>query len=123
MGDILEAWEAAVGPEIARNAWSARFQRDGTLIVHTQDAIWGFELTSRASEISPRLPGKPALKFVPGPLPEPGSVPAPATPQGLPPVTLAQREQAAAWAAAIDDPELRELVEKAAKASLARGSG
>ena len=73
MGDILEAWVAAVGPEIARNAWPARFQRDGTLIVHTQDAIWSFELGQRAAEITTRLPRKPALKFVPGPLPEPGA--------------------------------------------------
>ena len=51
MGALLAAWEAAVGPEIARNAWPARFQRDGTLIVHTKDAIWGFELGHRAGEI------------------------------------------------------------------------
>ena len=69
---LSRAWQAAVGDEIARNAWPARFQRDGTLIVHTKDAIWGFELGHRAAEIAERLPGKPALKFVPGPLPEPG---------------------------------------------------
>src|SRR2546423_654304 len=123
MGEILEAWEAAVGPEIARNAWPARFQRDGTLIVHAKDAIWGFELQSRAPEISGRLPKEPPLKFVPGPVPEPGSEPAPATPQGAPPATLEQRSRAAEWASAIDDPELRELVARAAETSLARGSG
>jgi hypothetical protein len=123
MGDVLAAWEAAVGPEIARNAWPARFQRDGTLIVHTQDAIWGFELGHRAPEIRERLPGKPALKFVPGPLPEPGSEPASATPRGSPPVTLEQRRQGAEWAAAIEDDDLRKLVARAAALSLARGSG
>jgi hypothetical protein len=123
MGDVLEAWEAAVGPEIARNAWPARFQRDGTLIVHTQDAIWSFELGHRAAEISARLPSKPALKFVPGPLPEPGSDPTRATPQGSPPVTLEQRARAAEWAAAIEDEELRSLVARAAEISLARQSG
>ena len=61
MGDVVAAWPAAVGEEIARNAWPARFQRDRTLIVHTRDAIWGFELGHRAAEISSRLPGKPAL--------------------------------------------------------------
>ena len=123
MGDVLEAWEAAVGPEIARNAWPARFQRDGTLIVHTQDAVWGFELGQRAAEITPRLPGKPALKFVPGPLPELGSAPTTATPQGSPPVTLEQHELAAKWASQIEDEELRTLVARAAEISLARHSG
>ena len=120
MGDVLAAWEAAVGPEIARNAWPARFQRDGTLIVHTQDAIWGFELGHRAAEITARLPGKPALKFVPGPLPAPGAEPTQATPEGSPPITLEQRAKAAEWASEIDDRELRDLVARAAEISLSR---
>jgi len=122
MGDVVAAWPAAVGEEIARNAWPARFQRDRTLIVHTRDAIWGFELGHRAAEISSRLPGKPALKFVPGPLPEPGAEPPQATPRGAPPATLEQVEQATRWASEIDDEELRALVARAAAASLARGS-
>ena len=123
MSELLAAWPAAVGPEIARNAWPARFQRDGTLIVHTKDAVWGFELGQRAAEISERLPGKPDLKFVPGPLPEPGAEPIPATPPGSPPVTLEQQQRAAAWASRIEDEELRELVARAAALSLARRPG
>jgi hypothetical protein len=122
MGDVVAAWPAAVGEEIARNAWPARFQRDRTLIVHTRDAIWGFELGHRAAEISARLPGKPPLKFVPGLLPESGAEPSQATPQGSPPATLEQIEQATRWASQIDDEELRALVARAAAASLARGS-
>lgn len=122
LGDVLAAWEAAVGAEIARNAHPARFQRDGTLVVHCKDAIWGFELQSRAAEIGPRLPGAPPLKFLPGPLPEPGADPD-ATAAELPAATLEQRAQAREWAAAIEDPELRELVANAAAASLARASG
>ena len=68
-GDAVTAWPAAVGDEIARNAWPARTQPDGTLVVHVRDAIWGFELTQRATEISERLPGRPRLRFTPGPLP------------------------------------------------------
>ena len=123
MGAVLEAWEGAVGPEIARNAWPARFQRDGTLIVHTRDAVWGFELGQRAAEITERLPAKPALKFVPGPLPELGQEAAAATRQGPPPVTLEQQEQAARWAAEIEDEELRNAVARAAALSLARRPG
>jgi hypothetical protein len=123
MGAVLEAWEEAVGTEIARNAWPARFQRDGTLIVHTRDAVWGFELGQRAAEITERLPAKPALKFVPGPLPEHGAEPTQATPQGAPPATVEQQEQAAEWASKIEDEELRTIVSKAAALSLARRPG
>ena len=119
MGDVLAAWEGAVGPEIARNAQPARFQRDGTLIVHCKDAIWGFELGHRAAEIAERLPGKPALKFVPGPLPESGAAPA-GDAAAPPPATVEERAKAAEWAAAIEDEELRRLVARAAAASLAR---
>ena len=123
MGAVLEAWEEAVGAEIARNAWPARFQRDGTLIVHTRDAVWGFELGQRAAEITERLPAKPALKFVPGPLPEFGADPTEATPPGSPRVTLEQQERAAKWASEIEDEDLRNLVAKAAAMSLARRPG
>src|SRR5262249_55901776 len=118
MGDILRAWDAAVGLEIARNAQPARFQRDGTLVVHAKDSVWAFELQNRAAEIRQRLPDMPALKFVPGPLPEPGAEPPPATPQGSPPTTLEQRRTAAELASAIEDPELRQLVERAILSSL-----
>jgi hypothetical protein len=120
MSETVEAWPAAVGAEIARNAWPARFQRDGTLIVHTKDAIWAFELGHRAAEIAARLPGAPALRFVAGPLPEPAAEePAPAPPAA----TLEEQRQAAEWAASIEDEELREAVAKAAAASLAARPG
>src|SRR5215470_9245947 len=76
-GDVVGAWPSAVGDEIARNAWPARTQPDGTLVVHVRDSIWGFELTQRAAEIAERLPGQPRLKFVPGPLPETATEPPP----------------------------------------------
>jgi hypothetical protein len=117
MSETVQAWPAAVGPEIARNAWPARFQRDGTLIVHTADAIWAFELGHRAAAIAERLPGAPKLTFVAGPLPEPAASeePAPAPPAA----TLEERRRAAEWAAAIEDEGLRKAVAKAAAASLA----
>jgi hypothetical protein len=118
MGDILRAWEAAVGPEIARNAQPARFQRDGTLIVHAKDSVWAFELQNRAAEIRPRLPEQPPLKFVPGPLPEPGAEPPPATPQGSPPITLEAKEKAAEIASVVEDPALRDAISKAIERAL-----
>jgi hypothetical protein len=116
-GDAVTAWPVAVGEEIARNAWPARTQPDGTLVVHVRDAIWGFELTQRAGEISERLPGRPKLRFTPGPLPD-------ATPEAPspPPVEASpeQEREAAAIAAGIEDPSLRESVAKTIRAALAR---
>jgi hypothetical protein len=122
IGDAVAAWPAAVGAEIARHAWPARFTRDGTLLVNTRDAVWGFELTQRAAEISSRLPTKPKLKFAPGPLPE--ATPECADPalRRPPEATLEQAREAAEWASEIEDAELRELVARAARASLARAA-
>jgi Dna[CI] antecedent, DciA len=116
-GDAVTVWPAAVGDEIARNAWPARTQPDGTLVVHVRDAIWGFELTQRAAEISERLPGRPRLKFTPGPLPDMSPEPSPATPVEVSPE---QAREAAAITAGIVDPDLRESVAKAIKRALAQ---
>jgi Dna[CI] antecedent, DciA len=116
-GDAVTTWPAAVGEEIARNAWPARTQPDGTLVVHVRDAIWGFELTQRAAEISARLPGRPRLRFTPGPLPD-----APPEPTPEPPVEASpeHEREAARLAAGIEDPNLRESVAKVIKAALVR---
>jgi Dna[CI] antecedent, DciA len=123
IGGVVDAWPSAVGDLVARNAWPARVQRDGTLVVHTKDAVWAFELGHRSAEILGRL-GQDvnAIRFVPGPIPE-------ATLEesghaGASPVraTAEQVEQGAALAAGIADEELREQVAKAAAASLARAA-
>ena len=116
-GDAVAAWPAAVGEEIARHAWPARTQPDGTLVVHVRDAIWGFELTQRASEISSRLPGRPRLRFTPGPLPDAAPGPPPSRPAEPSP---AHAREAAELTAGIVDRDLRESVAKAIKAALAR---
>jgi hypothetical protein len=116
-GDAVTAWPAAVGAEIARHAWPARTQPDGTLVVHVRDAIWGFELTQRAVEISDRLPGRPRLRFTPGPLPD-------VSPESPPPPPVEtspeHAREAAVLTAGIEDRSLRESVAKAIKAALAR---
>jgi Dna[CI] antecedent, DciA len=121
MAPLVEAWVAAVGPEIARNAWPARLSRDGTMHVHTQDSIWAFELTTRAEEIRERL-GEAAprkLAFAPGPLPEP--LEPPASRRGRAPVepSAAHIAKADSLTRVIRDEELRKVVAKAAAASLA----
>ena len=115
----MTAWPEAVGAEIARSAWPARFQRDGTLIVHTRDSVWAFELTQRAGQIQERLEGVDAIKFVPGPLPEasaedvatPATAPAVASPE--------QRRRAREIASEIADEDLRKIVTKAIEQGLA----
>jgi hypothetical protein len=118
-GDAVTAWPVAVGEEIARNAWPAKTQPDGTLVVHVRDAIWGFELTQRAGEISGRLPGRPKLRFTLGPLPD-------TTPEQPPPppleVSPEHAREAAAMAAGIEDENLRESVAEVIKTALARAS-
>src|SRR5260370_13650791 len=95
IGEAVEAWPGAVGEEIARNAWPARFTRDGTLVVHTRDSVWSFELTQRADEIATRLSNVKFVRFIPGPLPEGAAEQPQATPQGSPPPTPEQVAQAA----------------------------
>jgi hypothetical protein len=122
MAPLVEAWPAAVGVEIARNAWPARIARDGTLHVHTQDSIWAFELTSRAEEIRARLgPLAPKrLAFAAGPLPEP-LVDTPDRARERPPKPSPEVvAQAESLVRGIRDTELRKVVAKAAAASLSR---
>src|SRR5471030_2894084 len=79
MAELVERWPAAVGEAIARQAWPARIARDGTLHANTTDSVWAFELGQRAAEIAGRL-GVPAVRFAPGPLPEPAADQTPAAP-------------------------------------------
>ena len=121
MAPIVEAWPAAVGAEIARNAWPARLARDGTLHVHTTDSIWAFELKSRAEEIRARLGAvAPAgLTFAPGPLPEPLET-APAERRASVAEPAAEHvAQADSLARVIRDEDLRKVVAKTAALSLA----
>lgn len=126
---ITSAWPSAVGETVARQAWPLRLGRDGTLHIATSSATWAFELSRLEREILERLDGElapgqapPKLRFAAGPVPEPGAlgeptgaVPAP----GLVP-TPEEAAMADAAAAVIDDSELRALVARAARASLAK---
>jgi hypothetical protein len=127
MAQIVEAWPGCVGAAVARNAWPARIARDGTLHVATASSAWAFELAQLEPTVRQRLgaalaeDAPPRLRFAPGPLAEPA--PAPVDPARDAPPEPAEEDRAAARraATAIDDDELRALVERAAAASLARG--
>jgi len=123
-GAIVRVWPRAVGETVARNAWPARIARDGTLLVHTASSTWAFELGRLAETILTQLgaelgKGTPrALKFAAGPLPEARAEAVTGRPAAGPAGTAEQRAEAAAIAAGIVDEELRELVARAAAASL-----
>jgi hypothetical protein len=128
LAEITAAWPAAVGEAVARQAWPQRVARDGTLHVATSSATWAFELDRLAPEIQEQLaaalgPSAPAkLRFRVGPIPGHGRTSdEPAAASGEPLRTTPETASAAhAAAGEIEDPELREIVEKAARASLSR---
>jgi len=119
MSDVVAAWPAAVGPQIARNAWPARIARDGTVHVHTTDSVWAFELAHQAQAIAGRL-GVAGLRFAAGPLPEPAEDPSTTTAAAVPEPSPAERSQAAAIAGVVHDPDLRDRIARAVSLSLAR---
>jgi hypothetical protein len=124
--EIARSWRAIVGDAIARSSSPRRFGRDGTLHVATVSATWAYELDRLAPDVLDRLraalgaDAPVALRFAPGPVPEP---PAPEEPPGavdVLPTSAVDRREATELAAAISDSELRALVTRAVAASLAR---
>ena len=129
LASLTAIWPEAVGDAVARKAWPLRLARDGTLHVAVASATWANELSLLQDEILAALRGKlgaespTRVRFAVGPIPEPepplepagGTVPR--TLEVPPEVEL----EADAAAAEIGDPELRELVARAARASLLKG--
>ena len=125
---VTRVWPEVVGDAIARAAWPQRIGRDGTLLVAASSASWAFELGLLADEILAKLvpavgQGAPtAIRFSPGPVPEP---PAPVASPGpaLPPeIDAATRQLADELTAGMADGELRATIARAAAASLAKAA-
>lgn len=128
MTEIVRAWPAVMGEQIARNAWPARISRDGKLHVATASSAWAFELAQLEPKLLERLgealgDATPAgLRFAPGKLPELSAEDDAGPSKGLREPTAEEHELAAAMASGIEDESLRKIVAKAAAASLARSS-
>ena len=127
LAELTAAWPAVVGDAVARNAWPLRLARDGTLHVAAASATWAHELDLLRETILDGLSARlgdtapTRLRFAAGPIPEPPTPREPPAAPGMPtevPPEIAS--EAAAAAAEIDDEELRELVARAARASLLR---
>lgn len=125
LGRIVAAWPGAVGVQIAANSWPARVARDGTLHVAAASSTWAFELTQLETQVCERLAaalgeGAPArIRFAVGPLPERGPESVEEVRRTGPEVRAEHRTKGAELARGIADPKLRELVARAAAASLA----
>jgi hypothetical protein len=127
MAELVATWPGTLGKAIAHNAWPARLARDGTLHVHTRSSAWAFELAQLEREIQERLrmalgEATPArLSFAVGPVPD--HPPAGVEERLEPPPSPGEQERAAAaeLTRSLGDEELRNLVARAAAASLARG--
>jgi hypothetical protein len=125
---ITEVWPHAVGETVARKAWPLRVSRDGTLHVATASATWAHELgllqdrilTALGERLGDAAPA--GLRFAAGPIPEPGaaSTTSETVERATPDVPPEIAREAALAAREIDDPDLRELVSRAARASLLR---
>jgi hypothetical protein len=124
MPALVEAWPAVVGDTIARHAWPARVSRDRTLLVNTSSSTWAFELTQLAPTILGRLStavgedAPQALRFAPGPIPEPPAEPPPTIAKPSFAATADATARARELTAQISDAELRERVAGAAALSL-----
>jgi hypothetical protein len=123
---VTDAWPRCVGAAIARSAWPRRLARDGTLHVATVSSTWAFELDRLAGDICARLQealgedvAPRALRFAPGPVPEPPADDAKTVPRMASP-TAESRSEGERIAAGIADDALRRLVARAAAASLDR---
>jgi len=125
---LTAAWPEVVGDAVARHAWPLRIARDGTLHVATASSTWAHELGFLSDEILERLraqlgPDAPTkVKCAVGPIPEVDRADEEA-PEPFPAdddMPFEVRSEAAAVASAITDPELREVVARAARASLLR---
>ena len=125
---LTAAWPTVVGDAVARHAWPLRIARDGTLHVATASSTWAHELGFLSDEILERLRAQlgtdapTKLRCAVGPIPEVDRSDE-ESPEPLPDeddMPFEVRSEAAAVASAITDPELREVVARAARASLLR---
>jgi predicted nucleic acid-binding Zn ribbon protein len=129
MAEVVAVWAEAVGAAIAKNAWPARIGRDGTLHVSASSSAWAFELGLLEGTILQRLrsalgqDAPPRLRFTPGTMPELPSEPVEESgPRSELSIGPAERRAGVDLASGIVDDELRDLVARAAAASLARAA-
>ena len=128
MAELVGVWPSLVGEQIAKNAWPARFARDGTLHVATSSAAWAFELSQLAPQLLGRLRealggvAPQAIRFAPGKLPDQPSALGEKREKRAVEPSAEDVERAFELSARIEDESLREVVAKTVARGLARAS-
>ncbi len=128
MAELVGVWPSLVGEQIAKNAWPARFARDGTLHVATSSSAWAFELSQLAPQLLGRLQealggvAPQTIRFAPGKLPEAELAAGEERKKRAAEPSPEDVERGLELAARIEDESLREVVAKTAAQSLARAS-
>lgn len=125
LSGVRTAWAEAAGPGTVNHAYPTRRSRAGVVTISCADAVWAHELNMRQDELMERLAGVlggadvvSGLRFVVADhaIPRPAPVREPRPPR--PPPDEATMKRAAAAAAMISDPELRDLLTRAAARSM-----
>ncbi len=122
---VAEVWPLVVGDALARVAQPARLTRDGTLVVHATDASWVHALTLERRTILRKL-GELLAGDAPSDLKaEIGVVTATPLEDVREPTTIRPDAQARAdeLTATVEDPALRDSLNRAIAASLSREKG
>jgi hypothetical protein len=128
LASVRAAWPEATGPGTVNHAYPIRRSRAGVVTVACADAVWAQELDMRTDELMQRLAdimgdadAVAGLRFVVADHAIPAAEQAPVRPDPPPPPGPDSLARARAATEAIDDPELRDLVTRAAARSLERG--
>ncbi len=123
--EVLEGWDAVVGPQIAAHARASHIA-NRRLTVVTESPVWTQQLAFLRADLLRRLGrhfGAEAITelfFVTGPMPAAAPTPAPAAPAAAPRALPGHFERDLA---AIGDTDVREAVRRLILASLADTTG
>jgi len=127
---VRAAWAEATGPGTVNHAYPIRRSRAGVVTVACADAVWAHELGMRADEIADRIgtiTGDPdavrGLRFVVADHAIPRVIEESSPGAPLPPPGPEAQARAEQVTRVIDDPELREIVTRAAARALERDNG
>jgi hypothetical protein len=120
---VQAAWSEIVGPQVAAKSTVTRRSRAGIVTVACADAMWTQDLHSRADVLADQLTralphaGITGVRFVTADHAIPGAEPRPHPPTVKP--TDAELAAAAAAVGDVSDPELRDLLTRAAAGQMA----
>ncbi len=127
LASVRAAWPEATGPGTVNHAYPIRRSRAGVVTVACSDAVWAHEMDARAEQLEARLAdiledpsAVSGLRFVVADHALPAAEPEAAPRAPLPPPDPAALARAADATRDVEDPEVRELLTRAAARALER---